>query len=391
MPRLMRFSIVVLAILTAAPAFAQNLGDLSERIQFHGFGTWAYGQTDGNDYLYGSEEGDYSHALFHLNLSARVTERLNISAQVGWVQDNEGSTVDFDYAFAEWKFSDLARLRLGKVKHPLGLFGEILNVGTLRPFVNLPQSVYGPESFTGTGYNGLGLTGEYHTDKDWGVLYDVYAGQLQVEDVYPYVLLFGVFQDPQFLREGSLAVHPTIEDVLGTRLTIATPGGLRFGLSAFTGWRTPIPEIPNSEGQIDFLGVHLQYLSNRLWIRSEIIHVSKEREGPRNAYMDGGYGEIAYKLTERWQIAARYDIYEITSSSDLSAAPSFVKEYLHHSDTALGVNFWLHQKLVLKLSYHMVDGIRFASAAFDDPLRVLMHDEFEAETNLIQFGAQFSF
>ena len=74
---------------------------------------------------------------------------------------NTNQDVELDYAFAEWFVSDALKIRMGRVKHPFGLYGEIFDVGTLRPFYLLPQSIYGPNGFTAKAYNGVGLTGNY--------------------------------------------------------------------------------------------------------------------------------------------------------------------------------------------------------------------------------------
>jgi len=118
---------------------AQNL----EKISLHGFGAWGYGNTNGNHYLIGDEDGDYDHAQFYLNINANPFEKLSIIAQIGAHQGHLGVDFEFDYAFAEWVFSDALKFRIGKVKHPFGIYGELLNVGTIRPFFALPQGIYG--------------------------------------------------------------------------------------------------------------------------------------------------------------------------------------------------------------------------------------------------------
>lgn len=55
------------------------------KVQIHGYGGWAYGKTDENPYLVGTEEGDFEFAQFSLNLSANLYENLRISAQVEWI------------------------------------------------------------------------------------------------------------------------------------------------------------------------------------------------------------------------------------------------------------------------------------------------------------------
>ncbi len=77
------------SLCVSSSAWSQEPG--GSRLQFHGFGNWAYGRTDGNQYLSGSHEGSYAHMNFDLNVSAVVTPRLRIQSQVFWDQGAEGS------------------------------------------------------------------------------------------------------------------------------------------------------------------------------------------------------------------------------------------------------------------------------------------------------------
>jgi len=93
---------------------AANAQESEERVQLHGFGSWAYGNTDGNDYLAGSENARYNEASFALNVVASPTDRLRIVAQPDWRDDQDGTEVELDYGFAEWTFSQKSRMRAGK-------------------------------------------------------------------------------------------------------------------------------------------------------------------------------------------------------------------------------------------------------------------------------------
>src|SRR5687767_376284 len=103
---------LVLAALTTAPLFAQT-GTSS--IDIHGFGGWAYGRTDGHKYGLAREEGEYDNAEFALNVSAKPIEKLSIVAQMRLESGGEHNQAELDYAFAEWAFSDAARVRAGRV------------------------------------------------------------------------------------------------------------------------------------------------------------------------------------------------------------------------------------------------------------------------------------
>ena len=128
-------------VLTASYVYAFNVGD---NVQFHGFGGWAYSQTDNeNIYLGATEDGTYDTFNFSLAAAARPARDFRINAQMSWEEDAGDEEVAIDYAFAEWIISEALIFRVGKVKQPSGVYNEVYDVGTVRPFYYLPQAKYG--------------------------------------------------------------------------------------------------------------------------------------------------------------------------------------------------------------------------------------------------------
>lgn len=375
------------------PAHAADTGD---QVDIHGFGGWSYGTTDGNTYLSGSEEGEYSNVDFYLNISAQPSEKLSISAQVGWFNDPVSTDVDFDFAFAEYAFSDAAKVRVGRVKHPFGIYGELLRVGTLRPFLSLPQSIYGPFGFIGNGYNGLGVTGRFFTEGGWSFGYDVYGGQLQDTLEIQNILLFPFpgFTDPTYLNDGASRFEEHLNDMVGARIDIGAPvAGLHFGLSGYTG---QLDSELFADADRTILGAHVEYQGHGFLLRSEYMNfeqLEKNRGGPTDVLSDSYYLEAAYRVTDHWEVAARYDeMDQEIRDPNVPALPPFIEASTQHQDLAFGLNYWFSAHFVLKTSYHLVEGLRFARSNFDDdPMGVLLGGDFDDETRLFQFGAQFSF
>src|SRR5262245_21539680 len=146
--------------------------------EIHGFGSVVYGKTDGNAYSVGEEEGDYDHGELATIVLAQPVDRLTIATNLSLEQGHEGFEPQVDYAFAEWAFSDRLKLRAGRVKQPFGLYTEIFDVGTVRPFTTLPQGLYGASGFVAEGFDGLGLTGRLAASGGWALGYDVYGGSI---------------------------------------------------------------------------------------------------------------------------------------------------------------------------------------------------------------------
>jgi hypothetical protein len=337
-------------------------GQEGERlVQVHGFGTAAYGNTNHNDYSVGDPKGDYDHGELSLVVLAQPADRLTVSTNLALEQEHEGVEPALDFAFAEWRFSDAVKLRAGRVKQPFGLYTEIFDVGTLRPFVTLPEGLYGPAGLVSEGFDGLSLTGRIRFAGRWALAYDAYGGSIQFSETQA---------REDLLNDGSIAAEAErVRDVVGGRLNVETPvGGLVAGVSGYTG--------REDNGRHAAAGVHVEYLSDPWSLRTELAHLNEDG-GASTAF----YVEAARRIG-KWQVAARHDRSD-TSDETLTAAPDSLRQ---HRDTSLGLDYWFAPDFVLKLSYHRVDGNRFAHPegdALDAPL--------ERRTDMVVVGAQFSF
>jgi hypothetical protein len=363
------------AIVGLAGAVTAAQAQETPSLALHGFGSWAYGNTDNNAYLGGLPAGDYRSSNVGLNVQASPIEHLRITTQVEWHEDEHGAAVDMDYAFAEWSFSDAVKFRAGQIKQPFGISTEVFRVGTLRPFFDLPQAVYGAVGLTGgKALKGFSLTGTAGLGTRWRISYDVYGGGLDQEE-------FVMPED--FLRGGSVSAASefrveSTRDVLGGHLVVETPvDGLRAGGSAYTG-----KEIGSTRRTV--FGLQAEYLRGAWSLRSEYAHESL----PGDLTVSGGYVEAAYRFGDRWQAAAQYG--HLTTSLAGAAGP-IAPSLLDHTEAALGLNYWFSPQFVLKLSYHHVHGNRLAAPEPEDLSAQVRSGALQTRTHLLKVGAQFSF
>ncbi|MBU0519531.1 hypothetical protein KKA00_05040 [bacterium] len=371
MSRLIKASLLAIVTLTLLAH--------SQEVAIHGFGAWGYGKTDGNRYLTGSEEGDYYTSNFALNVTASPNENLTIPTQVYWVLNSGEMELELDFAFAHWNFSDAINFVIGKVKQPFGIYAEIFDVGTIRPMFSLPRGLYGNTGFAAESYCGMGFNGFFTVENDWGINYDLYGGAIALEE-------------PFSLEEKSVEMGSSHEsalivtDVIGGRLTVLPPlQGLSFGISAYAGKTKADEDSGEAESSFgDYLtyGVHAEFLSDKWSVRSE-YGISNQKE---LTLTNAAYLEIAYKITDHWQAASRYDWADIDVEGMEEGESSSL---LEHNDLGFGINYWFCPDFVLKLAYHRVDGNRFALP--EDYSNTIDNDELNTKTNLISFGAQFSF
>lgn len=347
------------------------------QVALHGFGGWAYGRTDNeNWYLVGNEDGNYDHVSFSLNISTNPYERLSVHVQPSYIEDSDGHEVGLDYAFAEWFVSEALSFRVGKVKAPFMIYTEIYDVGTLRPFFTLPQGVY--HEIAAEAYNGVGITGSFPFGSGWEVMYDLYGGELNLQPNRAMI--------PEVQR--FVSVTPIVNDMIGGRLTLQTPvDGLALGFSSYTGdVEIEINDVVQEDYPLNdrylLFSASAEYVTDRWLARSEYL---MQKESPKMK-ADVAYIETAYRFTEHWQAAARYEFADFNTEMDLG-----VDTLLEHEEIALGLNYWFNPNLVFKLSYHIVNGNRFASPGDPENYLIAAQRGFDEETHLILIGTQFSF
>jgi len=200
--------------------------------------------------------------------------------------------------------------------------------------------MYGPQSYTGRKYDGLGVTGRFGSD--WELQYDVYGGEISGVISYPGVMA----NDPATVLEGLIYDRFETPNAIGGRVNIVTPvEGLFFGASGYHG---------EDDQETDVWGAHLEYVADPWLVRVETGHLRKIQYDSNDNYI-----ELAFKVTPKLQLAARYDTWE--SNAELNpATPDFVYQMLKHDELAFGVNYWFSPQFVLKANVALVDGNRFA-------------------------------
>lgn len=381
---------ILLASLIAVdqPAVAQA-DDAKKIYNLAFFGGWAYGETDTNTYLGGRDGGDAEEARLGLAATLTPIKKLRLSAQIeaGSEEFEDELEVELDYAFAAWSFNDNVTLRAGRSKHPFGVFAEFFDIGTVRPFFDLPQSIYGPAGIAGESYDGIGLSGTFDIAGGWDLQYDVYYGSLDFVASEPWNILEAEDNEDAEGEEEGLFEARERQETLGVKVELH-PGNGRFllGFSAYTSTAgagsDDALDAANSDRQQDVVGVHFRYDWIRFDVHGELAHLEEEDELETDAY----YLEASYHLAKKWWLVGRYDR---SDSQILEADLELFDNLAEHRDLALGINYWMFSRWVAKLSVHSVRGNRFAFP--DGELDEIEVEEVSRETTLLRVGIQFSF
>lgn len=373
-----------------ALAFAMSLGAREasaqvgqQSVTLAGYGEVSYGQTNRNTFLNGTPDGNYVNSRLGLLLSAPLSDRVSISALGRMVQDTNGTHGDLSYAFATLRLTRSLDLRFGKVKHPGSLYGEVLDVGTLRPFLNLPQAIYGGTGNSLENYTGVGLNGTIFFGQ-WASGISAYAGGGAYEyESMRLRYIPGITGDHWRLP---------VRKLTGGRVSIRPPvSGLSFGVSghrARVNLCTAGMPANACTGEVweHQWGAQAEYLTDRLWLRSEYAWLKAGELATNKGY----YVEGAYFLTRQLQAATQFNAMKDDVPETQFSVP-MPKDIDRHRELAYGLNYWLAAGVVLKTSIHEVTGNRFAVPNQQALLQGLVTGQLPRHTRLLQAGLQFSF
>jgi hypothetical protein len=367
-----RALLAALALLTAVVAGrAEAVVLLDGKLNLSGYAYWAYARTDGNRFQLGTEEGYYDNAALALAVRAQATD--DLSAAFQFTQDEDYTQNGVDYAFFEWRASDQVRVRFGMPKVPIGISWDVNDVGTLRPFLRLPSSVYGNTNLGGYSYLGVGAAGSVTLPASHELQWDLFGGGISQFVLSPYDAW-----ETQLAPDGENGndvdfpgYWVEMQDCVGGRLSLVTPlNGLTVRASWFWG-RTPEENGPVPTW---VAAGSVQYEDDRWLLRAEYYRSYEKNFGDG----DAGYVEGGVRLGEHWQVVAKVEATQL-DWPDFEGPSSL----LRHREAAVGVNYWFTRDMVVRASFHAADGNRF-SLPDDD-------NEFNERTNEVMIGSQFSF
>ncbi len=162
----------------------------TDRTSISGFYSARYSIADKQAYFHGdsdtgiNKEGSFQGTKMGLTVTSRVSNKLSVAMLLMSADDHEGYSVHADWAFASFSLSDTFTLRVGKLKFPVGLVNEYVDVGAAYPWISAPILLYTDESAgaqaTREAYTGGSLLWEGSFD-DWTLGGDLFGGQVDLE------------------------------------------------------------------------------------------------------------------------------------------------------------------------------------------------------------------
>ena len=360
----------MLAVLCGVAGRASGVELADGKVSINGAGGAAFAITTHNELetsaLRADPDGNFRNAEFNLALAVRITPRITIATQL-FFDNIDGANAGLDWTFAEVAFDKAFKLRMGKIKLPLGISSETEAIGTLRPFYSLPHVVYGPTGLATESYYGIGITGELFSERRWSLSYDVFGGSTSIETIEPYDRL------RQPLVRGTVTEddEDDVTGLFGGRLILGTPiDGLSLRVAGYRG--------SVAGDSLSALLLSLDFEGDRWLVRAEAFRFRED------SISHGGYLEVARFITPELQIALQLEAMR-THAHGVPESSSL----LWHESVALGLNYWFTPGMVMKAAISGIRGNRLAfPRSLDD---ALLAGTLAEETAFFTLGTQFSF
>lgn len=180
------------AMLMGLMTHSAYAADWTERTNISGFSSMRYSTTDEAEFFHGdtetgiNEDGSFQGTKLGLTVSSQVNDDLNVAMLLMSAADHESYGTHVDWAFASYTLNNDFTVRFGKIKFPVGLVNEYVDVGATYPWINAPILVYSEETAgaqaTREAYTGASLLWEGDVgDSDWTVGTDLFFGQVDLE------------------------------------------------------------------------------------------------------------------------------------------------------------------------------------------------------------------
>ncbi len=137
-------------------AMLSVLATSAQAVQFDGFMTVGAAKIvdiedadKGNIYIGGLGDRGISEDLsferdsrFGLQISSDVAENMSVVAQILGRADQSNFNAIVEWAYVDYKFNDIASVHVGKIKQPVYLVNDYVEVGYAYPWIRPPQEVY---------------------------------------------------------------------------------------------------------------------------------------------------------------------------------------------------------------------------------------------------------
>ncbi|HZW95351.1 MAG TPA: hypothetical protein VFF64_20545 [Candidatus Eremiobacteraceae bacterium] len=407
---------LALICLFADPNFlnAQDFKILDRMVQVHGFASQGFIYTNDNNWLtMNTSQGSGAFTDFGLNMSAPVTDKFRVGAQV--YDRNLGQLGQYhpslDWAVADYRFKGWFGIRGGKVKTTLGLYNDVQDQDFLRTFALLPQSLYPADIRDATiAHLGGDLYGNLSLRHHLGDLsYTAYAGH-RSDSLYSGIAYIASQYNFYYLRYGGLQYGGDLRWNAPLKGLLIGASRMNEDLTAAANFINPLNPgagiIPDNErSKTDWTNqFYGEYTVGKLRLDSEyrrFVHDQTDEVAETvilgtDTDVRGWYVSGVYRVMKRLAVGSYYSRYSITRSSAGPLALLFPDQ----TDTSLPANH-VYDKVIsarvdlnrfwnVKVEGHFMNG--YGDSTYPDGFYPQVNPQgFKPNTNALVIKTSFHF
>lgn len=351
----------LLAALTMAPlALAETATGQVRLDGFATLGVASQNQSQVRQYFSLKDGADWlGESRVGLQGRMNLSERWSVTAQAvakATDDDWEKIAVRGEWLFMSYRFAGNQQVRFGRLRLPLFMLSEQLDVGNAYAMARLPTEVYGMTP-TNT-YEGVDLLLTHELSDDSEVMLQPYVGQGRFNNVQPNEPLAGV---PGTGTSELFSVQLRAEQLHGINLQYRHLGGLALRASYMstrltdeTGTTKGLAQIPSQAGRVvdDTSAVFQAVGASYQWDKTQLMAEMNQRHFDASGVADttGWYLLINQEFNSRWSGYVSYAAIDSTQRSIKGTA----KPYLQQSTMALGLGYRMDTKQVIKAELSQV-------------------------------------
>ena len=387
-----RLGALILATLAAVSFSLPRTATAEEEVAIHGFLSQGYLKTSGNNYLARTKSGSWEYAEAAVNFSKSVADDLSMGLQFFTRElGNLGNLeIELDWAFGDYSFRDDLSFRIGRIKMPYGLYGEIQDFDVVRSTVLLPQSVYylAIRDLL-VSFNGISIYGSLDATSLGTFDYQIFGGAVMIPNASESSIAY-YFANEGYSAEADLQVFE-LTDVknkylIGAALkwetsleglllngTVSHYQAKATGLvnPAFTKMLETLNQKPENWTEnlkldlkdIVFSVASVQYNRENFtgtfeYARYKSLNKSNLAPIIPHSSLDQirWYGQLEYRLSDYVQIATYYSYLYDKNDAEKVLTGAIPGHSAYMKDFAMSLRFDITDSWLLKLEAHYFDG-----------------------------------
>jgi hypothetical protein len=300
--------------------------DFGNEFALHGYGSQDYAQASGNTYLGADNRGTWDNNFLGLVGTASLNERSKLWAQL---ETSSTDSTRFTWFFVDYQFTDAVTAHAGRVKFPLGLYNETIDVKFLQLSSLEPMLYQTAADFVHDSYTGVGVDYAQDLGAAGRITWQVYGGN--VYDVDP----------PADSRDRRM---------VGGRVAYATPvDGLRFLVSTY-------------HTQVELIATNLLVNETRWIVSGDYVHADWDVKSEYGAHSFQGVDSYGYYVqagrtfADKWTPFVRYD--KVVTDKSKSNSDAYRQKAV-----VAGVNYKLMGNVSLRAEAHANQGFALPVAS----------------------------